>query len=372
MAQSDTERLVRSAREALGEHDEAAACATFAQLAPLYRDVPPVDAVDLLERSCTLGTLPCVEAAYAAFPEFVYEGWALALALRCAHEPVARYLLGRGVDLLGDVRQPVTFRALLPHEGTFTRFDLTRKSPTLFVNPMDPTVSTEVFEPFRGRANESLARPAYEAPTDLAATCDLVARLAREGCFDPVVYDDLFRAAMVRAWHALRHEGTQDTQAAETCLALGARMLEMRYLRSQEDDSLARILGSLIVPKVHPRIVTFVCDEAPDVFLERLSSLAWLRREDSLVARMVPHLSPSTPERNGVLLRLLAEHNRMAELEQLAAWQDTFTRENVEAAMDAAASAGHAEAAAWLLARLPRGMQAPGDDSGGDLFDLLL
>ena len=365
MAGDSTARLVAAARTALGDRDGKGAIDAFAALAPVYAEVAPIDAVDLLERACCLGTDSVVAAAYQAFPEFVYEGWALALALRCANEPVARLLLGRGVDLLGGVRPPTTYRALLPHEGTFTRFDLTRRSPTLFLNPMDPTVSTEVFEPFRGRANEHLAGGAYDVPTDLESTCDLVVRLAGEGCFDPVVFDDLLRAGLVRAWHALRHEGERDEQAAETCLGFGDRMLDIYYMRGQGDHYVRRILGSLIVPKVHPRIVEFVCDKASDVFLERLGELAWLRRDVDLVASMVGHLRPSTPELNGTLLHVLAADGRMAELSQLADWQDTLTTENVDAAMEAASQAGHAEAAAWLLAHRRR-------PEADDLSDLLL
>lgn len=369
MTQAEVDKLTARARAALGSGSEAEAIAAFEELAPVYAQVPPVAAVDLLERACTLSTASVVAAAYEAFPEFVYESWALALALRCANEPVARLLLDRGVDLLDSVHQPTTFRALLPHEGTFTRFGLTRQSPTLFLNPMDPTVSTEVFEPFRGRANESLMSPAYEAPTNLAATCQLVATLAREGCFDAVVFDDLLRAALVRAWHALRHEGEHDEEAAETCLAFGTQMLEMYHMRGQGDATVRQILGSLIVPKVHPRIVRFVCDEAPDVFLERLSTLHWLQRDIDLVASLVSHLAPSTEEHNAVLLRVLAAQGRMAELRQLEGWRDTFTRANVDAAIEAASQAGQGEAAAWLLAHAP---SHAGTTPADDLLDLLL
>ena len=374
MTSDNIQQLMRHAREAIQSQDESSAIKALAPFHAVYADVSPVEAVDLLERACTFGTAPVVEAAYQAFPEFVYESWALALALRCANEPVARLLLDRGVDLLGSVHQPTTFRALLPHEGTFTRFDLTRQSPTLFLNPMDPTVSTEVFEPFRGRANESLAKPAYERPIDLTATCDLVARLAAEGCFDAVVFDDLLRAALVRAWHALRHEGQFDEQTADTCLAFGKRMLDMYYMRGQGDHVVRRILGNLIVPKVHPRIVEFVCKQAPDVFLERLASTAWLQRDTNLVASMVPHLSPSAEEHNGKLLQILAADGRMTELEQLAGWRDTLTAGNVDAAMQEASKAGHAEAAAWLLAHHPHHAGQGSDDGAGfdDLQDLLL
>ena len=374
MAQESVDTLVAQAREALVARDREATAKALVALAPIYAQVSPVAAVDLLERGATFGTSETMGALYDAFPEFVYESWALALALRCANEQTARYLLEeRCVDLLGSVHQPTTYRALLPHEGTFTRFDLTRQSPTLFLNPMDPTVSTEVFEPFRGRANEHLAGSTYRMTTSLSATCDLVAQLASEGWFDAVVFDDLLRAALVRAWHALRHEGEHDEETAEICLAFSTRMLEMHYMRGQGDQTVRKILGSLIVPKASPRIIAFVCDEAPDVFLERLCALKWLQHDDALVARMVSHLSPSTEEHNGRLLLVLAEGNHMAELSMLQDWENTFTTRNVDAAMDAASRAGHAEAAAWLLARRPQiGTTGTGQASTGDLADLLL
>lgn len=372
MAQQSVERLTAQARETIVSGDEQASIDALSALAPVYASVSPVQAVDLLERACVFGTARVVAAAYEAIPEFVYEGWALALALRVANEPVARYLLKRGVDLLGDIHQPTTYRALLPHEGTFTRFDLTRKSPTLFLNPMDPTVSSEVFEPFRGRANESLAKPAYEVPTNLGATCDLVARLAREGCFDPVVYDDLLRAALVRAWRALRHVGEIDEEAAEICLGFGAQMLDSYYMRGQGDQYVRLILGNLIVPKVHPRIVEFICDKAPDVFLERLHALHWLQRDIDLVCRVVPRLRPSIEEHNATLLQVLARHGRMVELELIGTWSDTFSAQSVEAAMDAASRANQGEAAAWLLAHHPNQTGQAGADTLDDLLDLLL
>ena len=372
MGQIDIDQQVAQVREALDARDEPAAIAAFQALGPVYAEVSPVQAVDLLERACTLGTAAIVAAAYEAFPEFVYESWALALALRCANEPVARLLLTRGVDLLGNVHQPTTFRALLPHEGTFTRFDLTRQSPTLFLNPMDPTVSTEVFEPFRGRANEHLAGEAYAVPIDLRATCDLVARLAQECLFDAVVFDDLLRATLVRAWHALRHADQQDQEVADVCLALGSRMLDMYFMRGQGDEMVNRILGNLIVPKAHPRIVSFVCDQAPDVFLERLATNSWLQRDTELVASMVPHLKPSTEKRNGTLLLVLARAGLMGELELIASWDDTFTCHNVDAALEAASNAGHAEAAAWLLAHRPRDNSHASADASDVLSDLFL
>ena len=119
--------------------------------------------------------------------------------------------------------------------------------------------------------------------------------------------------------------------------------------------------------------MTFVCEHAPEVFLERLGELSWLRRDVDLVAAMVGHLSPGTEEQNGTLLLVLAADGRMAELERLASWERTLTEANVDAALQAASAAGHAESAAWLRAHRPRSM-AGNTGAGGlaDLDDLLL
>lgn len=325
----------------------------------------PVEAVDLLERACAFGRLEAVRALYEVVGEFAYASWALALALRCAHEDVARELLARGVDLLGPVQQPTHVRALLPHEGTFTRFDLTRQSPTLFLNPLDPTVSTEVFEAF-GRPEQVAGGP-YSAPVELSRTCDLVGRLAEEGAFDQVVFADLFRAALVKAWHALRHEGARDEAAAETCLALGARLLALHQTRGMGGPEVPLVLGDLIVPKVSPRIVRFVCESAPCVFLDRLMGLSWLRGSTDLVRSMVPYLSAGSEEQNGTLLRVLAEAGCMEELRILADWPRTLTEANLGAALAAASETGHAQVAAWLLGQA-RDLRGAGDDGLGDLL----
>lgn len=363
----DISYCIDEVRTALAEGDVEAAALVQA-LAPRVGEISPVCAVDLLERACTFGRLASVRALFDVVGEFAYCSWALALALRCAHEDVARELLARGVDLLGPVVQPTRVRMLIPHEGTFTRFDLTRQSPTLFLNPMDPTVSTEVFETF-GRP-EHIAGSPYAAPCDLAATCDLVAKLAEEGAFDAVVFDDLFRAAMVKAWHALRHEGSHDEQTAETCLALGARLLQLHHERGMGDGSIELILGNLIVPKASPRVIAFVCEQAPRVFLGRLAALSWLQDDPQLVRDMVPHLSPADEELNGTLLTLLAKNGFVDELAQLESWERTLTPANLERALDAASAAGHAEAAAWCLAHLH---DAQAEDPGlGSLDDLFL
>jgi hypothetical protein len=63
----------------------------------------------------------------------------------------------------------------------------------------------------------------------------------------------------------------------------------------------------------------------------------------------------------------------MTELEQLANWDRTFTEPNVDEAIQAASAAGHAESAAWLLARHPRRTaDRTSVSAADDLDDLLL
>ena len=93
MGQQDVTGMVRSAREALTMGSEDLALEQICALAPVWKDVSPTEAVDLLERAATFGNAPIMQALYESFGEFVYESWALALALRCANEATARFLL---------------------------------------------------------------------------------------------------------------------------------------------------------------------------------------------------------------------------------------------------------------------------------------
>ena len=364
---SDLASLLDAARDALvlAPKDPEAALAAIARVAPHAPEVAPTEAVDLLERACAFGPVSVVDAVWGAFAGgFAYTGWALALAMRCGHEDVARDLLARGVDLLGEPRRPRGCRALLPHDGTFTRFDLTRESPTLFLNNMDHTVSTEVFEPFTGE--EKLAGRPYAAPAGVAAAADCVYDLAADGLFDDTAFDDLFRAAMVKAWHALRHPSERDPLCAETCLDLGRRMLALHRDRHMGDGNVELVMGNLVVPRADRAIVAFVCEEAPEVFLGRLEHLEWLRGDAELVRAMVPHLSPGTPDQNALVLRILAENDFMDELRTVASWPHALDRDSAAGAIQAASAAGHAEAATWLLAR-ERGIEPGG--GGGPALD---
>ncbi|MEE1209419.1 MAG: hypothetical protein U0K60_05205, partial [Parafannyhessea umbonata] len=280
----DVQALLEAARAAICAQPPRGreALAAVLALAPFAEAVSATEAVDLLERASAFGQVDVVDAVWDAFDgDFAYTGWALALALRCACEDAARDLLSRGVDLLGDFRKPRKLCALMPHEGTFTRFDLTRESPTLFLNNMDHTVSTEVFEPFTGV--EQLAGRPYARKTSVADACACVYSIARDGLFDATVFDDLFRAAVVRAWHALRHPTSRDPQTAEACFDLGRRMLALHRTRGMGDANVELVLGNLVVPRADRAVVGFVCKNAPDVFLGRMMALDWLRADVDLL-----------------------------------------------------------------------------------------
>ena len=349
---ADVQALLEAARAAICAQPPRVreALAAVRALASFAEAVSATEAVDLLERASAFGQVDVVDAVWDAFDgDFAYTGWALALALRCACEDAACDLLSRGVDLLGDFRKPRKLRALMPHEGTFTRFDLTRESPTLFLNNMDHTVSTEVFEPFTGV--EQLAGKPYARKTSVSDACACVYRIARDGLFDATVFDDLFRAAVVRAWHALRHPTSRDPQTAEACFDLGRRMLALHRTRGMGDANVELVLGNLVVPRADRAVVGFVCKNAPDVFLGRMMALDWLRADVDLLCAMVPQLGPGTPAQNAELLRIMAAAGHMQELQTLAAWPHALDPASADAAIKAASAAGHAEAATWLLAR---------------------
>ena len=348
------EGLVAGARDALDAGDSGSFRSLVAQLSPRRDLVTATQAVDLLERAACLGGASDLDALWDAFDgDFSYPSFALCLALRHAREDVARDLLNRGVDLLGEVRVPHHCRGLLPPEGRLTRFALTRRSPTLFLNNMDPTLSTDVFG--EAREGEQLEGAPFGGKTDLGSACDLVGRLAGESLFDPVALDDLFRAAAVRAWHALRHAGEIDEDVANTCLGLCSHMVDLRLSRGMGDDRFERIMSNLVVPRASRRMVEFVCRQEPEVFFRCLDERPWLRDDPALVSSLVSALRPSADERlNGRLLGILAAEGDMDGLRAVSAWPRTMGRQNVTRAMGLASEAGHAEAAAWLLGMLRR------------------
>ena len=364
--EEQVEALVAAARDALDAHDAAASVEALQALAPLSAEIDPVDSVDLLERACCYGMLPAVQAAYDALGPFVFDGWALALSMRCAHEDVARWMVARGVDMLGNVRTTLATRRWLPHEGRFTRFDYTRSAPTLLKNPMDPTVTSEVFNDFKG--TEQLTGGPFLAEFDLAAACACAGRIAHDGVFEDTVYDDLFRAVTIRAWHALRHAASRDEETAAICLELGRSLWSWHRELGYGDERIERIMGDLVVPRADPGIIAFVCESAPDVFLDRLATTSWLREEPKLVRAMVAHLAPGGPAGNAALVELLAANGYMAELRQVGEWPGMLDATTVDHAMEVASAAGHAEVAAWLLSRRTE----TGAATAASTLDLLL
>jgi len=340
------------------------------------RGLGAVAAVDVLERACAFGRLDVVRTLYAALTEktgdahpFVYEGWALVLALRCAHEDVARELLAHGIDLLAAPWHPNWVHELLPGEEAFTRFALTRDSPGYMRNPMDPTVASEVFRDFH--AQEQLAGEPYAVPVELASTCDVVGALAEEGLFETTVYCDLFRAALVRAWHALR--GGADDADGEACLTLCHQMLELHHAHMADprwgDERMTELASAMIVPRGSLTVDEFVCVEEPAALLTVVAREPWLA-EDTALLRHLAGLIDTTrlsklPAPLAGLRELLCSLAAAGDLEQARRFAalPQAGDEELRAALDAASAAGTTEVAAWLLAHL--------DEQSDPLADLL-
>ncbi|SEB56218.1 hypothetical protein [Atopobium minutum] len=343
------EQLVQTAQEALvsGKAVPEALDALQANAALL----DAVSCVDLLERAACLGNLAILQRLWSMLAPFAYSSWALALALRCGHEDCARWLLMQGVDLLADpnpqVRRDI---AMSVHDGVYTRFDLVRSSPTLFLNLMDQTVATEIFEDFS--AHEALTGAAYTFPTNLQTTCDVVYTLASEGLFDATVFDDVYRACVVRAWHSIRHASERDDVTADICFDLARKLLVLYNSHEMGSPVIKQVMGALVVPRADSRVVRFVCQQMPSVFLGRLTALTWLQADIDLVVEMVGYLRPSKRiDANTTLLCVLAKNGKIAQLEQVGNWPDAFDEKSFDKAIDAASQAGYAEAATWLLSR---------------------
>lgn len=391
-------------------------------LAGVADELSATQCVDLLERAAAFGNLELLQRIWKLLAPFAYPSWALALALRCAHEDCARWLLQQGVDLLGEVDACVRKQIeMLPHEEVFTRFALTHSSPTLFLNPMDPTLATEVFVPFNGK--EQLLGASYVQPFDLQRTCDCVCRIARDGLFDDDVFDDIFRACLVRAWHSVRHRNERDDRTADICFDLAQKLLHIRAekpgqraakkpdelkhpvesnnpVESNKPDHanrLTHIMASMIVPRADERVMQFVCEHAPHVFLHQLHELSWLREDVALIQRMLPFLSPSDKRaENNDLLCLLAHHGCITALHHLETWMDmpapsvganaaganiaadtsaaafepalepafesAFDEQAFVQAIQQASEAGYAETATWLLRKKQELFAAPDPD----------
>ena len=232
---------------------------------------------------------------------------------------------------------------------------------------MDPTVTSEVFNGFKG--TEQLAGGPFRVTFDLGAACACVGRMARDGIFEETVYDDLFRAVTIRAWHALRHASSRDEATARTCFELGAKLFAWHRELGLGDERIERIMGDLVVPRADSGVIAFVCENAPEVFLDHLVTTSWLREEPMLVRSMVPRLSPGNEPGNAALVELLAVNGYMRELRQVGEWPGMLTPGSARRAMDVASRAGHAEVAAWLLGRVAA---LAGDRSSRSTLDLML
>ena len=350
MSQIASTTIAQSYREALVSGDISRIEPALEQVEQHIQDMSPVTWVDLLERSVAAGNLSYVQRLYACVPYFVYESWALVLALRCGHEDIARWLIDEAhVDLLGPVTIPRGERVMLPHEGAFTRAGLTRKSITLFLNPMDPTLSTYIFTDFTER--EALEGKPYYYPCDLTLTCDIVRRLAAEKYFEPTIFDDLFRAAMVRAWKALRHAESCDRNSAQICLTLALDLMQMHRTQGLGDERMKHLLGCLIVPRVSEDILSFIAQHASYIFMEKLEELVWLQKEPLLIKHVIEYLEPATPQQNELLLTILAAQGYLDEIKQIQSWEQGLTALAYEHAIVAASESSHAEVAAYLLAQ---------------------
>lgn len=367
------ESLLMRTRDAIASGDQVRAVVAVAAVADYHDRLSPTQLTDILERTCVYGTRNLVEWTFTALESFPYRGWALALALRCAREDVSRYLLERGVDLLEDVPREDKYRSISAHETPLARYDLTRGSSRLLLDPFGRSVATEVFSPFSG--NEQLLGGAFSTMTDIAATCDLVGRLACEAAFDSVAFDDLLRASVAHASDVMDSPRSYASYAIDACLGLAARMIRLWHEEGQGGEGVDPVLGGFVQPHAHRRIIAFVCANAPEVFVSRISSLAWLRNDPQLIRAMTHHMAPLDAKAARPLLQLLARNGYMTELEIVGAWPGLLTLENIDEAMAEASGAGRAEAAAWLLAR---GQELVGDhdvDGNGvpdDIDDLLL
>lgn len=383
-------RLAAELRMALVSGTDEEALSAIKELVPLRSYATPKELVDFLERACVWASREVVDAIIADLGPIPYCGWALALALRCDREDIAYDLKARRVNLLEDPEIPESLpeRSLLIHD--LTRGDMTGSSPKLFEDPQGRSVTSEIFRTFG--PSEELVGADYSRGTDARRSCELVAKLANDQSFIPVVFDDIFRAALACASRAHAYPASYVPGTAESCIELADALLELWRQHLGGTERIPELLGRMVVPNQDERLIVWICEKVPEVFYDRLCSQSWLKKNVGLVRRMVAHLTPGTEYQNGVLLSVLAGGACFDQLEDLLGWQNTYTPANLDRAIDAASEAGHAEIAAWLLTlrqdlsdtaksvedakaeEEPEQKEAPQDDEGdlGDLSDLLL
>lgn len=327
------------------------------------------EVIDLLERSCVYGTGALVSCAWDALAPIPYAGWALALALRTAREDVARVLLARGADLL---QAPPNLPAGEEGARSLSRLDLTRGSAGILRDAFARSVSSEAFEPFVG--NEQLCGGSFSTSTDVAATCDLVARLAADGLFDPLAYADLLRAVLARANAVTLDSAASRPGEAEACLSLARRMGDLwRGGGAGGEGRVAQALGLFLRAGVCDAVLVVVCELAPSLVADQLRDGTWLSRNPRVVATMVPHLAGIPSSQAPALVRYLCQNGMLAQMRQVAEWPSFLSPSLARMGLSVASAAGHAELAAWLLGRSRERQQAPdhrSEDADGDLGEL--
>lgn len=344
---SNLERTLGLVRDIIASGDDMRTATAIVVLSENAILLTPAERVDILERTCVYCDRPIVELAWEVLAPMPYAGWALALALRSAKEDVARFLLDKGVDVLQPAPAVGAVRSIRAHEQPLARNDYTRGGSSLLTSAFGRSVTSEAFHPFRG--NEQLVGGSFSVVTDISKTCDLLGRLAAEGAFDAVVFDDLARAAVAAASEALDVRGGVDVRAAQSCTTLARRLVALWRSGSGGDQYLPAVLSLFVRPDMHLEVLDFMCSAAPEVAYGCLAQCAWLQDDTALVCRMVRHLSAGTREQNEFLACYLARNGKLDSLREMAGWPGALDERVALKAMTAAAESGHAEVAAWLL-----------------------
>ena len=356
----DQEDIVNRLRSALQAQTDTSAL--LDELEQVKEDINPTTSVDLLERSCAAGDFACVRRLYSIFDYFVYQSWALMLAIRCDHERIARWLIeNQDVDLLAPIYRPPCRRFLLPHDGAFTRNGLTRSSSYLFLHPQDPTISTYLFTDFT--AIHVLEGNNYSYEVSLDKICSCIKRMAADGLFDELVFDDIFRACMVKAWRYLRHPDSRDEKKAQVCLDLALDMMKMKAEAHGDMRRMKQILASLIVPNTDKAILYFIADNASDVCMTQIANLDWLQNDIQTLSELVGHLSPGKPEENQLLFTLMAKHNFLDQVKIMEGWPKAIDSTCYALAIDAASEHQLPEMAAYLLGKKSQADRKENDSS---------
>lgn len=347
--------------------------------------------VDRLERACIAGDLVRVQSLILHEAPFVYSSFALAAAMHAGHVEVSRYLLDAGVRLLAAPDASAAPTELLPPPDTFTRFALTEKSVGLLRHPQEPTVSDVIFSPFKptdplvGGPFEEAFASSPEAPAtasgcmafDLQKACRCVEVLASENRFDATTFDDLARAALVRAWKALRHEGSYDLYTFDLCTALVSKLLTL-HAAGAGDSRLDRMLSYMVVPRAAYPMLEFVATKASTAFAQAAASnvtsktnadaLPWLLQDHALLGQLVRKMpSGGAPKDNHQILCALAQTGELDAARTALTWTFAAPHASLTSAMELAAAAGHAQLAAELY-QASFALPSTSADKSEDLF----